>query len=133
MPSGAEAKATGLEISSSMFSSMPQKRENGSSVSGMAPRFRKDSSDDEEECMGEREYWSPVPREVVGEELAGVVTERGSGGGMLGGRIAKGGGPRRVAGYKLSHCKVVDAIRTHAGRPCPNVGCTCESDRFSLR
>jgi hypothetical protein len=34
---------------------MPQKRENGSRVSGMAPRLRNDSSDDEEECIGERE------------------------------------------------------------------------------
>lgn len=101
MPSGAEAKATGLEISSSMFSSIPQNRENGSSVSGMAPRLRKDSSDEEDECMGEREYWSPVPRDVVGEVLAGEVTARGRGGGRLAGRMAKGGGPIRVAASEL--------------------------------
>ena len=101
MPSGAEAKATGLEISSSMFSSMPQNRENGSSVSGMAPRLRKDSSDEEDECMGEREYGSPLPRDVVGEVLAGEVTARGRGGGRLAGRMAKGGGPSRVAASKL--------------------------------
>lgn len=58
MLTGALANATGLEISSSIFSSMPQKRLNGSSVSGTAPKLTYDSAgsdEDDEDAKGERE------------------------------------------------------------------------------
>ena len=54
---GTLAKATGLEMSSSMVSSAPQNREKGSKVSGGAPRWRYDSSgaseEEDDDCKGE--------------------------------------------------------------------------------
>jgi hypothetical protein len=55
MPIGAEANATGFEISSSMLSNIPQNLLKGSKVSGIPPRCMKDSSDEEDETSGERE------------------------------------------------------------------------------
>lgn len=107
---GAVAKATGFEISSSILSSIPQNRENGSSVSGGTPKLMYDSpisvpDDEEEECrgdkMGSRDW-----------EVVLVDARLGNGRTLLppssvgGGRKANGGTPldgdRRVAEPAMS-------------------------------
>lgn len=124
IPNGAEANATGLEMSSNIFSSIPQKRENGSSVSGIAPRLRNDSSEEEEELRGDRENWSPgVWADVrVGEAVGGVVVAVGCEGcegcrEKLAGRRENGGTPIRVA--KISLLALHSLVRplTYPGWP----------------
>ena len=93
---GALANATGLEISSSILSSIPQNLENGSRVSGAAPKLTYDSpisvlvpDDEEEECNGDK-MGSRV-REVLamrdGPGRSADVISVGEG------RMAKGGTP----------------------------------------
>lgn len=81
-PSCAVVNARGMLISSSMFSSMPQKRENGSAVSGICPGKRYESSGGSEleldEYSGERGDSVRLPYPVVpgtcgaGGETGGV-------------------------------------------------------------
>lgn len=91
---GALAKATGFDISSSILSNIPQNIENGSRVSGAAPKLTYDSpisvpDDDDEEYRGDK-IGSRV-REVdaiwLGPGRSLIV------GSELGGRIANGGRP----------------------------------------
>lgn len=92
---GALAKATGFEISSSMLSSIPQKREKGSSVSGARPKLMYDSpisvpEDEDDECKGDR--MGSAGREEEALRLGAEDSlEDGS---ATFGRIAKGGSPR---------------------------------------
>ena len=108
---------------------MPQNREKGSSVSGMAPRLRYDSSEDDDELSGEIANCS-VGRvgEVEGEVNVACEGSRV----RPAGRKANGGTPRRVAEINiLQPLTRWETRRTNARRP--EIRRTGESYRFPPR